>query len=243
MNLILDIGNSNTKVGIFENNTLLFKETLAKDGLYERVKTFKEKYKKIENVIICCVGKLDKDVKDLIESYWSCYELKTNLNFTFKNLYRDKSLGVDRIALIEATKNMLPEKNVLAIDMGTCNTYNLISKKGEFLGGVITNGLSMKYESINKFTKNLPKVDINDNSISILSQTTISNINSGIYTASLYEIRGFIEDYRRIYNDLEVLITGGNSFFFANKIKSAIFANNYFLLEGINIIFKNNFLK
>ena len=78
----------------------------------------------------------------------------------FKNLYATpKTLGIDRIALVSASVNNYPDKNVLIIDAGTCITYDFITDKNEYLGGAISPGLRMRYKALHNLTANLPLLE------------------------------------------------------------------------------------
>ena len=74
----------------------------------------------------------------------------------------------------------------------------------------------------------------------IIGNSTATSIHSGVVNGVLYEIDGFIESYKSKYNDLTVILTGGDTHFLRDSLKSDIFANSNFLLEGLNFILEHN---
>tara|TARA_R110002049_G_scaffold95397_1_gene234258 strand:+ start:4928 stop:5659 length:732 start_codon:yes stop_codon:yes gene_type:complete len=240
MNLIIDVGNSFVKLAVFKSGKAIYKEVVEIELILQRIRVIREKYNAIESAIISSVGKLnEKDIK-VIDDCFNLIILNTKTKLPFKNLYETpKTLGVDRIALVSASVNQFPESNVLIVDAGTCITYDFVTSKKEYLGGAISPGLRMRYRALNNLTANLPLLDteIPDN---ITGKSTKSSIHSGVVNGVLKEIDGVIEAYKEKYSDLTVILTGGDTNFLSKQLKSSIFANSNFLLEGLNYILQFN---
>ena len=240
MNLIIDVGNTLAKLAVFKNLEIVHKKEVEVNNLLEAVKDIQEKYKLINRAIISSVGKLDESVVEYINIQFHLLLLNAQTKLPFKNLYKTpKTLGVDRIALVSASIQQYSNKNVLIIDAGTCITYDFINNKNEYLGGAISLGIRMRYESLNNLTANLPLLKTkhpND----IVGNTTASSIHSGIIIGILKEIDGAINDYQQKYSDLTVILTGGDANFLSKQLKSSIFAHSNFLLEGLNFILEFN---
>jgi type III pantothenate kinase len=128
---------------------------------------------------------------------------------------------------------------VLIIDAGSCITYDFINENNQYLGGAISPGLNMRFKSLNHFTSNLPLVKSLTESINI-GKTTYDSISKGVCSGVNYEIEGFIDQYSSKYKNLTVILTGGDSDFLSNRLKISIFANQNFLLEGLNDLIKLN---
>ena len=97
----------------------------------------------------------------------------------------------------------------------------------------------MRYKALNKFTANLPlieAVELDD----FIGKNTKESIISGVLNGVKNEINGIIEDYYLKYLDLTVVLTGGDTNFLSKQLKSGIFANQNFLLQGLNEILKFN---
>ena len=240
MNLIIDVGNSYVKLAVFEGAMLKHKEVVELNRVLERIHILKEKYASIKKAIISSVGKLNKtDVKAISKSF-DVMILDANVKLPFKNLYTTpNTLGVDRIAVVCASVDQFPNNNVLIIDAGTCVTYDFVTEKNEYMGGAISPGLRMRYKSLNNLTAKLPLLE-SEMPKSITGNGTNASIHSGVVHGVLKEIDGVINDYYRKYSDLTVILTGGDTNFLSKQLKSSIFANSNFLLEGLNYILEFN---
>jgi type III pantothenate kinase len=238
MNLIIDIGNTRIKVAVFQQYKLVETEIISSDELIITLKNKQKKFS-LKNAIISSVGKIkSKDIKTL-NTLQKVITLDHTIRVPFINKYKTpKTLGVDRIALVSAAVHEFPKKNVLVIDAGSCITYDFVSSKKEYLGGAISPGINMRYKSLNHFTENLPKLEISN--FSLTGINTNESIHSGILNGILHEINGVIAEYQDKYPNLTVVLTGGDTNFLAKKLKSSIFANPNFLLEGLNSILIHN---
>ena len=148
-------------------------------------------------------------------------------------------MGVDRIALVSSAASQFPNKNVLIIDAGTCITYDFINEKGCYLGGAISPGIKMRYQSLHKFTKKLPLLEtkLPEN---LIGGSTEECIHSGVVNGVINEIDSNIDSYRKKNKDLTIVLTGGDVNFLSNRLKNGIFANPNFLLQGLNTILTYN---
>ena len=160
--------------------------------------------------------------------------LPINLNYK-----TPETLGKDRIANIVAVSEEYPNKNAVVIDAGTCITYDFINKNKEYLGGRISPGLEMRYKSLNEFTELLPKLSFSGES-KFIGDDTDSSILSGVEQGVLSEVDSLISVFRKENEDLIVVVTGGDTFFFENALKNSIFADQNLVLKGLNIILKYN---
>lgn len=239
MNLSIDIGNSRVKLAVFKDDTCLIIEITTKENLIKKIESIKESYN-IINVIISSVSGVNvEDIKKM-NSFFKVLILDNNLDFPFKIEYKTKdTLGVDRLALMAAAIKKYPQKNVLVIDAGTCITYDFISKEAHYLGGSISPGLLMRYKALNNLTEKLPLLTP-EYPKNIIGNSTSQSIHSGVIIGIINEIEGIISQYRAKYSNLTVVLTGGDTNFLSEKLKSGIFANPNFLLEGLNHILNYN---
>ncbi len=240
MNLVIDVGNSFVKLAVFKSSTLEYKEVVAVDDIITNINALKERYPSVKRAIISSVGKLRKEDVETIRASCDVMILDTKVKLPFKNLYATpKTLGVDRIALVCASVDQFKDHNVLIIDAGTCITYDFITKNNEYMGGAISPGLRMRYKSLNNLTANLPLLEseIPEN---IVGNSTNTSIHSGVVYGILKEIDGVIDEYNTKYQGLTVILTGGDANFLSKQLKSSIFANSNFLLEGLNYMLQYN---
>ncbi len=240
MNLIIDVGNTNGKIAVFNHNKIIEAATIKTSNTINRINIFTQKYNSINRAIISNVSTSDnQEIKENL-SLESIYFLSENLKLPFINLYKSKeTLGSDRIALASAVIKNYPNSNVLVIDAGTCITMDFIDKNGNYHGGSISPGIDMRYSSLSNYTSNLPKLEKTYPS-NIIGSSTEESIHSGIVNGVVFEIRESISEYQRKYKDIKVILAGGDSVFLSKPLKISIFANQNFLLEGLNFILNLN---
>ncbi|MFV0540379.1 MAG: type III pantothenate kinase [Aestuariibaculum sp.] len=240
MNLIIDIGNTFVKLAVFQSDKLFYRQIIEKKGLLENVEQIKNKFPEVKQAIISSVAHLSNTEWDVLKKQFKLLLLSPSVLLPFTNNYgTPKTLGVDRIALVSAAVNQYPNKNVLVVDVGTCITYDFVTSALVYLGGAISPGLQMRYRALHTFTSKLPLLEIESPNY-IIGGNTNQSIHSGVINGTVNEIEGFIERYKQKYSDLTVILTGGDSNFLAEQLKSSIFVNSNFLLEGLNFILKYN---
>ncbi|MDN3664437.1 type III pantothenate kinase [Algibacter miyuki] len=240
MYLIIDVGNSFVKLAVFKKDQLVAKRVVKLMDVLKAVEVIKKEYPTIAKAIVSSVGRLTQRDVEEIGVLFDLTELNHNTKLPFENLYgTPKTLGVDRIALVCASVKQFPKKNTLIIDAGTCITYDFVTDENAYLGGAISPGLRMRYASLNNLTANLPLLDTECPG-NIIGNSTKSSIHSGVVYGVLNEIDGNITAYQEKFLDLTVILTGGDTNFLSKQLKSSIFVNDNFLLEGLNYILQFN---
>jgi type III pantothenate kinase len=239
MNLVIDVGNTQIKIGVYDGHVLVHRENFDVSN-WEAA--FEKLYKEfhIEKGILSHVSRLDTDVINELKGKLDVMLLDRNTKVPFENLYSTPdTLGVDRIALAAASATKHPGEPVLVIDAGTCITFDFVNKNNQYTGGSISPGIQMRYRAVNEFTANLPLLTP-ENEIPELGDSTDRAIHKGILGGVVNEIDGVIEEYTSKNETLTVVLTGGDANFLANNIKSGIFATPNFLLDGLNSILIHN---
>lgn len=240
MNLIIDVGNSFIKLAVFDNDVLLYKKTCLKPDFLHILTEVGKLYPNIEHCMMSSVGNLTEHQLSKLNQSHPVSLLSHNSTVPFANKYSTpQTLGVDRMALVSAAAIHYPGKNVLVVDVGTCITYDFINFENEYLGGAISPGLIIRYKSLNTFTNKLPLLDISETQ-AMTGNSTATSIHSGVINGATFEIDGFVEAYKAKYDDLTVILTGGDAHFLRDRLKNDIFANSNFLLEGLNYILEHN---
>ena len=107
------------------------------------------------------------------------------------------------------------------------------------MGGSISPGVKMRYDSLNHYTANLPLLK-NENSFNYPGDSTNASIHAGIIGGVSNEINGFIKQINSINNKVNVILTGGDAKILSKTLKITIFANQNFILEGLNCILNLN---
>lgn len=240
MNLIIDAGNTSVKLAVFDKENLLFDVNTESEKFIEEVREVFNFYPDIAWAIVSAVGNLDQKDIAALSIFCQVHVLDHTSKIPFKNSYATpQTLGVDRIALATAAFYHNPTANTLVVDAGTCVTYDMVNDYGEYLGGGISPGLHMRYEALHNQTSKLPLLELDD-PLDLIGNSTKSSIHSGVVNGILAEIDGVIERYSSRFEDLTVILTGGDAQFLSKRLKNTIFADSKFLLAGLNYLLEYN---
>ncbi len=238
MILAIDVGNTRIKAAVFEGNTLLEIFVFEKKEFQLKTQSILNTYNQITDLVISAVADLEKNSFFGISQNIAIHFISTEDSFPFVNKYETpKTLGIDRMVLSAGASLLYPRKNRLVIDVGTCVTYDFIDKNDHYQGGAISPGLRLRYESMHRFTAKLPLLTI-QMPVDFIAKSTSESIHSGVVNGLAHEIDGFIDQYKAIYPNFIIILTGGDSVFLANRLKNTIFANSNFLLESLNQTFQ-----
>ncbi len=240
MNLCIDIGNTRTKVAVFDAEGSLIKLIIRNDYTSGKLDKVLKKYE-IEHVIVSSVKKKQGKYKRLVGNKVKTFvELSHETPIPVTNLYHTpETLGKDRLAGVVGANFLFPGNDVLVVDAGTCITYDIIDSEGNYYGGSILPGIEMRFKALSTFTARLPHVH-RDLLESHIGDTTLTSIQTGIQFGVVYEMKGFISKYRENYPDIRVLVTGGDASFFESQMENQIFAVPELVLMGLNQILNYN---
>lgn len=182
----------------------------------------------------------DKAIEELLgaRSRFHLLNNTTRLPFTAP-VSKPETIGADRLALSAAAVEFFPGKHNLVVGLGTCITYNFINKQNQFLGGGISPGMEMRLKSLRDYTAKLPLVK-GDWNFPLVGYDTRTNITSGVILGMAKEIDGIIDAYSERYNNFNVLLTGGDSPYFAQVLKNKIFADPHLIYKGLYAISEYN---
>ncbi len=240
MNLVIDIGNTLVKFAVFDRDQILIDQSFESGLFLSKIKELFEIYPKIDHAILSSVGNLDNKEGEIVSLFCKIHILSHKSKTPFKNSYASpQTLGVDRIALATAAFYHNQRGNTLVIDAGTCITYDMVNDYGEYLGGAISPGVSMRYKALHSETAQLPLLQPSE-IIDFIGNSTETSMHSGVVNGVAQEVDGVIDQYRMRFKDLTVILTGGEAHFFAKRLKNTIFANSKFLLEGLNYLLEYN---
>lgn len=236
--IIIDLGNTLGKVAVFEDNTKLFFSVFDHQDEGVLVSIL-EKYPHITSGMLSAVCDIPESIFCALSKI-DLHVLTEKTSLPFQNLYQTgQTLGRDRIAAVAYAYEQFPQKNILVIDMGTCITYDILQADGKYLGGSISPGINMRFKALNAFTSKLPLVDSVDQ-ISLIGNTTTTALQSGVINGVKAEIEGIIKEYSNFYEDLTILIGGGDNKYFDKRLKNSIFAAPNLVIEGLRVIFNHN---
>ena len=229
--LCFDFGNTRKKVAVFKESEILETIILKDDKavtIAELLVKFKPQHTILSSVIIH-----DPSIETLLAEKSRFHKLSaaTKINFTIP-VGKPETIGADRLALIAAAVHFYPKKNNLIIGLGSCITYNFVNQYHQFLGGGISPGMDMRFKAMHDFTALLP-LEKETWNYPLIGYDTRTNLQSGVLHGMAAEIDGITEKYGLKYSNFNVVLTGGNSSYFAGQLKTRIFADHNFLFKGL----------
>lgn len=243
MNLVIDWGNSSIKIGWFQGEQLIrIDHVQAPEDLKEHILTHNP-----ERVIVSSTSQPAETLRDHLPQLegieW--FVLNAQLGVPIQKDYETPlTLGADRIAAAVGASALFPDNNCLVIDIGTCITADLIEQKGIFRGGLISPGLRLRLLAMHQFTARLPLLDVQEHAQiawpSLVGKNTRQAMQSGALNGMLFELNGIIEKHRQQYDNLAVIVCGGDAPIFESNLKPPIFAVPELVLRGLNRILEYN---
>jgi len=236
MNVVIDSGNTYSKIGWFNGPQLIrYTTRLTFDELIKNVRADLP-----ENILFSSVSYSVEDFKAALGIECNVFDLSAETLLPIqKNYDTPQTLGADRIAASVGANFLYPNEDLVVIDMGTCITYDLIDRNATFQGGLISPGVKMRFNAMHSFTRRLPLVDP-EPAPELIGKSTRAAMQSGVMNGVLAEMQGIIEMYRHKSPDLRVLLCGGDAAFFESSLKPPIFAVPELVLIGLNRILTYN---
>lgn len=236
MNIVVDSGNTFSKIGWFEGEKLIRYTThLEFPELIRKVRAELPEY-----LFFSSVGKTLEEFQEVLGESVQVTGLTPETPLPITRHYdTPQTLGADRIAAAAGANYLFPNEDLVVIDMGTCITYDLIDRNAVFEGGLISPGVRMRFNAMHTFTKRLPLFEP-EKEPDLIGKSTRQAMQSGVMNGTLAEIEGIIERYRHNYPTLRVVLCGGDAAFFESSLKPPIFAVPELVLIGLNRILTYN---
>jgi type III pantothenate kinase len=238
MNLIIDIGNSSTKMAIFDRNekiTVFKSKEFSCEKMEKKLAPFK-----ISKAIISSVRNTPEYIFDLLTvniPHVHILSHKSKLPFGI-DYETPETLGTDRIAAVAGAYNAFPGSDILVIDAGTAITFEYLSAN-VYRGGNISPGLQMRFRALNKFTGKLPLVS-QPGEYSFPGRNTTDAITAGVIMGVTYEINEYIRTFEKKHTNFKIILTGGDSGYLKNKINYQITYMPDIVIDGLNFILEYN---
>src|SRR5450755_2602452 len=263
MLLVLDVGNTNTVLGVFQLKPdaqgtgnygkliahwrvstaktqtvdeygVLFRNLFAMNGL--------EVTSVRGTVISSVVPPLDSTLREVCERYFQIKPLfiepgvRTGMPVHYDN---PAEVGADRIVNAVAAFEKFGGPCIV-VDFGTATTFDVVSHKGEYLGGVITPGIGISADALFQHTARLPRVDVRKPP-RVLGTNTVNSLQSGLYYGYLGLIDGILERLiAELGENVVIVATGGLAPLMGGGSKYIREIDDLLTLEGLRIIYERN---
>ncbi len=239
MNLVVDIGNTLLKLAVFDGGRLVAQQCVGE----LREETFAGLLggaRAARAVVASTRGEVPAIVEAVRRHTDYLLEFTPATPVPIGNAYlTPATLGRDRLAAAVGAATLYPGRNALIVDFGTAVTLDFVSADGVFRGGCISPGMAMRFRALHEYTAALPLCDATD-SAELLGRTTDEAVRLGVMNSLAFEIEGYIARMQGEIEDLCVIFTGGDTNFFAKRIKNTIFANCNLVFWGLNRILEYN---
>ncbi|SMC17993.1 pantothenate kinase [Desulfacinum hydrothermale DSM 13146] len=254
MLLVMDIGNTNTVLGLFDQerllhdwrirtevNTTVDEYAILLKNLFE---TRDLRFEAVTDIIISCVvPPLLNNAERFCQKYFHLEPLivgpgiRTGMPILYDN---PKEVGADRIVNAVAAYEKY-QAAIIVVDFGTATTFDYVSERGEYMGGVICPGILISCEALFQKASKLPRVEIFARPKSILAKNTIASMNAGIVFGYAGLVAGIIQRIQEeIGTPLRVVATGGLAPLIASECPAIEEVDEYLTLQGLRILFERN---
>lgn len=246
MILAIDIGNTNITVGLFNEKRLAMKAKTPTHATYLYKRFFRSLLRSagsripdVENVVISSVvplalGRLVMELNSM--GFPRPAIIGRDVKAPIKNMYKNKAeVGQDRLVNAAAAKALYGAPAVI-VDFGTAITFDIVSARGEYLGGLILPGIEMSLSSLHRKTALLPRVELKPAS-SIIGRDTVSSMRGGILFGLGAMCDGLVAQYRKMLGKrTKVIATGGNANLIKRYAKSIQIVDEDLTLKGLQIL-------
>jgi len=253
MLLVIDVGNTNTVVGVFDGDKLVqnwrirtvANHTVDEYGMlmYSLYKSSKISAKSINDIIISCVvPPMLNILEPLCEKYFHLKPLivepgiKTGMPIQYDNPWE---VGADRIVNAVAAFDKY-KTDLIIVDFGTATTFDYVSPKGEYMGGCIAPGIVISSEALFEKASKLPRVEIKRPK-TLIAKDTISSMQAGIFFGYAGLVDGIVERMKaEVKSNPKVIATGGLAGVIAPETSNIDIVDENLTLEGLQIIHLKN---
>jgi len=235
----IDIGNTNVTCGLFRGRALVKKSKFPSHeaAFARRLVSFCGTCGSCEVIISSVEPRVLARALATLKKMCACRItiLGKDAAVPIRNLYRKPNeVGQDRLVNAFATKILYGAPAVI-IDFGTAVTFDVVSRRGEYLGGLILPGIEMSLESLHEKTALLPKVELKPAS-SIIGKDTVNSMRGGILFGLGAICDGLAARYRKtLGRDLKVIATGGNARLIKRYAKSIQVVDEDLTLKGLRL--------
>lgn len=239
VNLIIDIGNTAMKAGVFRNGQLqkavratLTDATELEEALLKLVPL--DPQKAFVSNVNHGQPALEAFLKRASISY--SYFQPGDIVPIVNKYETPESLGRDRIANAVAANKLFPSTPIVVIDAGTCIKFDFITRNNEYFGGSISPGIDLRFRALHEFTARLPLIPRSD-TIYLVGKNTREAIQSGVINGTVAEIKGVLEQYQMTHKDLKVVVTGGDIALLERGLKTTLISEPWLTLKGLHEIY------
>ena len=230
-NLLIEIGNTALKAAWTDGLTLGKTYRYQGEKKMDFILSITSKEKPLV-MTVATVGTVTSEEKVILQSECSHLLILDSTNTDYLKRYGlPDHLSYDRAADIEAVKNMFKGKGCTVFDFGTTLTIDHIDADGEYRGGNVSPGCRMRFNALNRYSRNLPLLS-NPSDFKMEGSSLETSVGSGVMMGMIFEIEGYL----RLHPGNIAVFTGGDAIYFAKRMKNSIFVICNLSLIGLALI-------
>ena len=240
--LVVDIGNTKSKLALSEDGVLTSGVTLSDHETTVAEALRIAATEKADGCLISCVAQGAKSMAARMRAGGlHATLLSSSMKFPFTVAYKTPlTLGPDRLADVTGVVASFGMRNAIIIDAGTAITYDFLTAEGVYLGGAISPGIGMRFKALHAFTAKLPMCSATQYDGEFVGQDTRSAVRAGVMNGVLAEAKEFIARASELMPNAIVVVTGGDYKYFEFTTEMSIFARPNLVLEGLACVAKYN---
>ncbi len=253
MLLVIDVGNTNTVLGLYREDRLVKDWRICSDKgrtadeyavlINELFGLFGIALDEIEDAIISCVvPPMLRALQQFCSTYFRrpAYVVGPGIKTGMPILYDNpKEVGADRIVNAVAAFEKYA-RALIVVDFGTATTFDYISAKGQYLGGAIAPGIGISSEALFQAASKLPRVEFVCPS-QVVAKNTVGSMQAGIFFGYVGLVDGIVERMKRELNELPLVVaTGGLATLIAPQAQSIDAVESDLTLDGLAILYGRN---
>jgi type III pantothenate kinase len=253
MLLAVDVGNTETLIGMFRNRELAWHWRISTDPertadelallfggfLEQQGLSFSRQITAV--AISSVVPTSTRALRDMVGNYFHFPPVvvepgtKTGIAILVDN---PKEVGADRIVNAAAAHEKYGGPTIV-VDFGTATTYDVISENGEYLGGVIAPGIQVSAAALVGHTARLPNIELVPPR-SVVGKNTVECLQAGLVYGTAAEVDGIVERLEKEIGDATVVATGGLAPVVLAECRSIDHHEPWLTLEGLRLVFERN---
>ncbi|ANE45974.1 transcriptional regulator [Paenibacillus swuensis] len=254
MILVIDVGNTNIVLGVYQDKELLHHWRLSTNrsttvdeygmaiyGLFQHAKI---RFSDVEGIMISSVvPPLMHTLENLCEKYIGKTPLivgpgiKTGLNIRYEN---PREVGADRIVNAVAAIELYGPLPLIVVDFGTATTFDYIDEQGNYLGGAIAPGIGISTEALYQRAAKLPRIELTKPK-SVVGRNSIASMQAGIIYGYAGQVDGIVDRIREEFSqEARVIATGGLAELISGESRTIELTNPLLTLQGLQMIYERN---
>jgi type III pantothenate kinase len=256
MLLVIDVGNTNTVLGVYDREVLVDhwrirterERTSDEWGIFFRDLFLFDHidFRDVEGIIISSVvPPVLNMVEGMSEKYFHIKplivgpDIVTGISILYDN---PAEVGADRIVNAVAAYERY-KRSIIVVDFGTATTFDYVSPRGEYMGGAIAPGIGISSDALFLRTSKLPRVEIVKPK-KVVGKNTIQSIQSGLFFGYVGLVDGIVNRMKKeVRSNPKVIATGGLAELISGESQTIEEVNQFLTLEGLRIIHGRNVAK